>query len=450
MQKKIKGAKGITLVALIITVIILLILAGVTISLVIGENGLIAKSKQAEIKTEEKAFEEDIKLALYDYGINEENTRVNKLIEELRKKYEVELKWNKYVFVRKKINNQICEKVIELETEEIKNKDEIAIGNSTMTALYNFYMKNDENGYKLKGNDIISISNKDELIYLSEYTNAGKITKDIEFILKEDIYLNDTSDVINWNVTPPENNWIPIGNETNPFQGILDGEGKNILGMYINIDSTTTFNYGGLIGIGKECSIKNINIKEGYAINKKNNNSVVAGFAGKLNDSLNLENLNNYVTIQDDNSGAGICAEIYTTMENSNINITNCNNYGEVKGDYASGIINEINIEKNNTNVQIKECSNKTNIIGVGLINEINCYEGESYGCNIEIKRCYNTGNINSNGSNAGIVDSISYAGKNKIEIKQCYNTGNITGGNKNNTRVGGIIAMAYGERTDK
>lgn len=63
MQKKIKGAKGITLVALIITVIILLILAGVTISLVIGENGLIAKSKQAEIKTEIEDEKEIIALS---------------------------------------------------------------------------------------------------------------------------------------------------------------------------------------------------------------------------------------------------------------------------------------------------------------------------------------------------------------------------------------------------
>ena len=42
----VKEAKGITLVALVITVIILLILAGVALSLVIGENGLIKKSKE--------------------------------------------------------------------------------------------------------------------------------------------------------------------------------------------------------------------------------------------------------------------------------------------------------------------------------------------------------------------------------------------------------------------
>ena len=39
--------KGITLIALIITIIIMLILAGVTLSMVLGDNGLINKSKQA-------------------------------------------------------------------------------------------------------------------------------------------------------------------------------------------------------------------------------------------------------------------------------------------------------------------------------------------------------------------------------------------------------------------
>ena len=43
-----KQDKGITLVALVITVIILLILAGITLSLTIGENGIIAKAKQAK------------------------------------------------------------------------------------------------------------------------------------------------------------------------------------------------------------------------------------------------------------------------------------------------------------------------------------------------------------------------------------------------------------------
>lgn len=42
-----KGQKGITLVALVITIIVLLILASVTISLTLGQNGLFNTAKNA-------------------------------------------------------------------------------------------------------------------------------------------------------------------------------------------------------------------------------------------------------------------------------------------------------------------------------------------------------------------------------------------------------------------
>lgn len=42
-----KGQKGITLVALVITIIVLLILAGVTISLTLGNNGIFTTAQKA-------------------------------------------------------------------------------------------------------------------------------------------------------------------------------------------------------------------------------------------------------------------------------------------------------------------------------------------------------------------------------------------------------------------
>ena len=44
---------AITLVALVITVIVLLILAGVTLNMLMGENGIIAKAQLAKEKTNE-------------------------------------------------------------------------------------------------------------------------------------------------------------------------------------------------------------------------------------------------------------------------------------------------------------------------------------------------------------------------------------------------------------
>ena len=66
MKKEIKN-KGITLIALVITIIILLILAGVTIQTLTGDNGLITKAQSAKEKVNEEEIEEQIKLAQLEY-----------------------------------------------------------------------------------------------------------------------------------------------------------------------------------------------------------------------------------------------------------------------------------------------------------------------------------------------------------------------------------------------
>lgn len=44
--------KGITLVALVVTIVVLIILAGVAIASIVGDEGIIRKSKQAKQDTE--------------------------------------------------------------------------------------------------------------------------------------------------------------------------------------------------------------------------------------------------------------------------------------------------------------------------------------------------------------------------------------------------------------
>lgn len=56
------NTKGITLVALVITIIVLIILAGVSISLVLGENGIINKAKEGKQNTERAKVEEETML----------------------------------------------------------------------------------------------------------------------------------------------------------------------------------------------------------------------------------------------------------------------------------------------------------------------------------------------------------------------------------------------------
>ena len=62
MKEKFKNGKGITLIALVITIIVLLILAGVTIATLTGENGILTKATEASKKTGQASAEEQVQL----------------------------------------------------------------------------------------------------------------------------------------------------------------------------------------------------------------------------------------------------------------------------------------------------------------------------------------------------------------------------------------------------
>lgn len=52
-----KKERGITLVALVVTIVVLLILAGVSISMVLGNNGIVTKAKETQT-AQDKAYAE--------------------------------------------------------------------------------------------------------------------------------------------------------------------------------------------------------------------------------------------------------------------------------------------------------------------------------------------------------------------------------------------------------
>lgn len=64
MKKQMKNNKGITLIALVITIIVLLILAGVSIAMLTGDNGLLTKAREAKTKSATAEAEEAVKIAL--------------------------------------------------------------------------------------------------------------------------------------------------------------------------------------------------------------------------------------------------------------------------------------------------------------------------------------------------------------------------------------------------
>ena len=71
MKKKEKN-NGITLIALVVTIVVLIILAGISISVILGENGLVAKAKKAASQTEEAVANDEMGMYMASLRINKD------------------------------------------------------------------------------------------------------------------------------------------------------------------------------------------------------------------------------------------------------------------------------------------------------------------------------------------------------------------------------------------
>ena len=70
MKTKFKTSNGITLIALVITIIVLLILAGVSIAMLTGDNGILTQAQRAKAETERAAANEQARLDEYNKVMN--------------------------------------------------------------------------------------------------------------------------------------------------------------------------------------------------------------------------------------------------------------------------------------------------------------------------------------------------------------------------------------------
>ena len=83
-KKMAKERRGVTLIALVITIIVLLILAGVTIAMLTGDNGIISKAMQAKIRTEEAKETEEAGLKKIENYINGKSAEAGVVIQDLK------------------------------------------------------------------------------------------------------------------------------------------------------------------------------------------------------------------------------------------------------------------------------------------------------------------------------------------------------------------------------
>ena len=126
-----KKNNGITLIALVITIIVLLILAGVSISLVLGENGVLTQATNAVNKNLEAEAKEDLAMAwagvTTDY-IRDSAVDSNKTLSQYLNKD----KLNTYLTDKGEIeeftvNNDVYTAVYELNKSGVKHKYSIQI-----------------------------------------------------------------------------------------------------------------------------------------------------------------------------------------------------------------------------------------------------------------------------------------------------------------------------------
>ena len=130
--------KGITLIALVVTIIVLMILAGVSINLVIGKNGIITSAEEQKIAQEIEGITERLELKKADVAFEsdkgnvpidayiEEVTSSDKMLYEITNVERVDAE-NAYITVEGKYEYLLeQEEIFHIRKSSLNNLDELA------------------------------------------------------------------------------------------------------------------------------------------------------------------------------------------------------------------------------------------------------------------------------------------------------------------------------------
>ncbi len=411
-----KGIRGITLIALVITIIVLLILAGVSIAMLTGDNGILTQANESKEENLIGKEKEQIKLAIQSLRINKEVNNDSTILttEGLQKQMEIEAgkektevltagdeyevlfkETNRYYIIDKEGNIIGVQKMI-----KDKNPGDITKG---------------KNGERLDGSEKhpYEIWNIEDLVVLSNMTNGQgvkiengsiveissinnfsekyiELKRNLNFKSKLSYENSERTDFGDINDNVEDGNilikemetgrgFIPIGKSyATSFWGNFEGNNFEIKNIYI-----TSTDYTGLFGYVESVKISNL------------------GIDGKI-------------TGQAKGIG-GLIGAIWANKELKTTIIENCYNKAEVngklEGDYTGtgGIIGSV--------------SGKTDIIN-----------------------CYNEGNIASEQSmksGQGSGGIVGYIRGPIVNIFNSYNIGNISSNKKESS---GIVGEIWGE----
>ena len=401
-----KSNKGITLIALVVTIIVLLILAGVSIQMLTGQTGILSQARQAVKATKEGEIIEDIQLKLFDDQIDNQG---------IKKKSDLIILLSQYGTVKEE-NGKIKSIVLEDGTE-------IAI-----ERIYTGEIIEDNATY---------IYTKEELEDFRNNVNLGKTYKNETIILMNDIDLKcDKND--------KETYWVPIGDSNNTFSGIFNGNNKKITNLYIketNADNNRI--EVGFFGDATNATIKNITVAGEIQIDGINIGA--GGILEIARGKVTLENCKNEINIISTCLTRGIGGILAVCGgEASDVSLKNCVNIGDLSAkERVGGILGYL---APSGKLSVENCSNQGTVEGVstsgGCIGGCDLDFSESNGVYLSINRFNNTGNVISSESYAGgVIGNLpKYS---KIYITNVKNTCESV---KGNAMTGGFIGWSQGE----
>ncbi len=403
---KMKNQKGITLLALVITIIVLLILAGITIGAITGDNGIIGNAEQAKEETEIANEKEIVEKATVQvmgnnkYGNIEESELQSELDKEtgegktdttdIGEEFEVVfIDSNRYYIVDKDGN---------VEGEYTINKDKNP-GDFTIGEKGEELDGSEEKPYEISCiEDLVVLSNisrgkgnyieNGEIKEAERKTFSGKI-----FILTQTLNFNSTvsyADLsMTWRYDEEEEAYVIDENSTQNLRDLLiDREGVG----FVPISENTGSNY--------------------------------LMFAG-IFDGQNYEIQNLYEKAQ---NGGGLFNSLYLATI-KNLGLTNVN----ITGEQVSGIARACQGSKF-YNIYVSGIIEGSSVAGI-----VNHSMGS-----IEIINCCNSAELKSSGNTGGFIQFKDVGGN--ATVVNCYNLGKISGGQYG--RVSGIIGGAYSTGT--
>ena len=416
---KMREKSGITLITLAVTIIILLILAGITIATITSDNGIIKNANDAKEQTEIAEEKEIVDRATIQAMGN--NKRGNLVEDELQEQLD---KITDSGRTEVSDNGEDFE-IVFVDSNRYYNVDKdgniVEEGKIVIDKSPGDIMK-DENGNNLKGDesepyeiwcieDLIEWSKN-----YSQYTNAYiKLCANLNFKSELSYANSETKDYGDVNQDGNTDSLIKElqnGEGFTPiqqFSGTFDGDKNIISNLYISKQGSAGFilslsnanfknitikgeiysenNYGGIISEAGNSQIENI-------ISDTKIDSIYAGMIGMCTAQLNIKDCVNMGNIESVSGAGGICGdkfmgEMLNCINEGTIKSSGSNNYG------VGGLCGN-----NGGTSTIKNCINSGMIIYDG--NKNSWYFGGAGGMiglnrqTLIIQNCVNTGEIQS------------------------------------------------------